>query len=370
MIKVDDLTFSVGNFSLNRISLHVEQGEHFVILGPTGAGKTLLLECLCGLSRIAAGRIEIGGADVTGLEPRERGIGYLPQDYALFPFKTVAQNIAFGLEAHGEPGKVVRARVAEVMDLLEIAHLAQRFPRNLSGGEKQRVALARALAIGPRALLLDEPVSALDEQTRDGLCRELKRLQRKTATTTIHVCHNFAEMLAVADRVAVLNEGRVIQVGEPRDILEHPRNRVVARFVQAANIFEARASTDGDLTRLICRQGHTFYSKATAEGNVAFIIRPESICLSRDRPAAIPTSMNVFTGSVKEIVDLGSLLKVTAACESGLEFLSCLSRREYDALNCAFGERLVLSFPPEKVHILENECSGPGAIPLKPRLNR
>jgi molybdate transport system ATP-binding protein len=352
MIHLDGLHFRVGAFSLVDVSLQIEQGEYFVILGPSGAGKTLLVECLCGLNRIDSGRVQIAGRDVTRLEPRERRVGYLPQDYALFPHQTVAQNVAFGLARRGQSRAVIRGRVAELMDLVNVAHLADRFPHKLSGGERQRVALARALAIQPDALILDEPVSALDENSRDVLCRELKRLQQATGTTTIHVCHNFLEMMTVADRAAILSAGRIVQVGSPSDLLQRPRNPLVARFVQAGNILEARAVPDAASTRLECPGGIVFRSAARAEGSVAFVVRPENIRLFRGRPEPAP-GHTVLEGVLSQSVEAGPLVKVVVTCQGPTELAVSLSRRECLDLSASPGDRVFLVVAPEDVHILD-----------------
>ncbi len=352
MIHLDGLHFRVGAFSLTDVSLEIAQGEYFVILGPSGAGKTLLVECLCGLNRIDAGRVQIAGREVTRLEPRERRVGYLPQDYALFPHQTVARNIAFGLARRGQSRDAIRRRVGELMELVNVAHLADRFPYKLSGGERQRVALARALAIEPDALILDEPVSALDESSRDTLCRELKRLQQTTRTTTIHVCHNFLEMATVADRAAILSAGRIVQVGTPSDLLQRPRNAMAARFVQAGNVLEANAVADAALTRLECPGGIVLHSAVHAEGRVTFVVRPENIRLFRDRPEATPGQV-VLEGVLSQTVEAGPLVKAVVTCQGPTELSVSLSRRECLDLAATPGQRVFLAIAPEDVHILE-----------------
>jgi ABC-type Fe3+/spermidine/putrescine transport system ATPase subunit len=366
MIEVQGLSYSVGAFSLVDVSLQVQDGEYFVVLGPTGSGKTLLLESLSGLNRIDAGRVGIGGVDVTVLEPWARGIGYLPQDFALFPHKSVEENVAFGLVVRRQPAQVIRERVGEMMGLVGIAHLARRRPGGLSGGEKQRVALARALVTQPQVLLLDEPVSAVDEQSRDLLCEELKRLHVATGTTTVHVCHNFPEMLAVADRVAVIHQGRIVQIGTPLDVLERPVDRFVADFVQARNIFEATARSEDGVTRLACGlreaqasltqpapagAGLVCVSSEQATGEVVFIVRPENVSVHRQAPEG-QGHENVLPGTVRDIADLGALVGVTVVCTSGHEFQACLGKARYRELRPEAGERVLLSFAADDVHIL------------------
>ncbi len=327
MIRIHNLHFSVGTFALEDVSLEVRPGEYFVLLGPSGSGKTLLLECLCGLNRIGAGQIVIEGGDVTQLEPRLRSLGYLPQDYALFPHLSVRGNVAFGLPRRVAPAAARRRRVDELLTLLGLESLADRRPGNLSGGEKQRVALARALAIEPRVLLLDEPVSALDEQTRDAVCRQLKHLQRTTRTTMIHVCHNFAEMLAVADRTGVIHQGRILQVGTPREILERPCSSLVARFVQAGNLLP--------------------------EGDVIKMIRPENIRLLASAAADPPPGATILEGTVRGVVDMGPVVQVTVACAASEEMLVSLGRREYLDAAVAIDDHVRLAIAPEDVHVMK-----------------
>ncbi len=360
MIVVQQLRFSVGPFALQDISLEVARGEYFVLLGPSGSGKTLLLESLCGLHRIDAGQILVEGADVTRLEPRRRRIGYLPQDYALFPHLTVRSNVAFGLRTPLAAWLGPESRqVDELLQLVDIEPLARRKPRNLSGGEKQRVALARALAVQPLLLLLDEPVSALDEQMRDTLCRQIKGLQRRTGTTTIHVCHNFAEMLAVADRVGVIHAGRIIQAGTPQEILQRPRNRFVAQFVQAGNVLTGRVMSAGRGLRIACADGVQFRAAragpAAAGHDVSFIIRPENLRISRGEPSPTSPDANLLPGTVGELTDRGAVVQVSVACGGGLSLQALLGRKEFANLNAAPGDRVTLTVEPEDVHVLEAE---------------
>lgn len=228
MIRTENITFRVGTFQLQRLSMEIAQGEYFILLGPPGAGKTVFLECICGLKRLESGRIYIDGRDVTNLEPRLRGIGYVPQDYALFPHLSVEHNIAFGLRSRGEAER----KVTEAADLLGIRQLLSRPIAGLSGGEKQRVALARALVLQPKILLLDEPVCALDEVTRQEVCAQLRGIQRKLGLTTIHVSHNLEEAFSVADRAAILHQGVLKQVGTMDELVLKPSSDFVARFMR------------------------------------------------------------------------------------------------------------------------------------------
>lgn len=215
-IRLDGVAFRIGEFELNNVSLEVAEGEYFVLTGPNGAGKTVLLKLIAGLYGPDAGEVYIKGERTTETPPWERNIGYVPQEYALFPNRTVERNIAFGLEVRKVEKETIKEKVRSDADLLGISHLLDRMPKGLSGGEQQKVALARALALRPAVLLLDEPVSAIDEESRDAICGELKALQQRTRITTVHVAHNRREAELVADRVGVLKDGAVSIVGDGR----------------------------------------------------------------------------------------------------------------------------------------------------------
>jgi ABC-type sugar transport system ATPase subunit len=232
MLEIKGVSLRVPRFALQPISFSVAAGEYFVLFGPTGSGKTMLFEMIAGLRKPDTGEIAINGRDVTRADPAARRIGYVPQDLALIPFKTVRENVAFGLrskafrpaESKQDTDKAVRERVAAMLDLLKISHLADRLPAHLSGGEKQRVALGRALVVRPDLLLLDEPLSAVDENTGNALMCEIKTVQRQFGTATLHICHRFEEMLFLADRVALLRDGVLNRLGTPKEICASPRD--------------------------------------------------------------------------------------------------------------------------------------------------
>jgi len=240
MIRTEEISLRIGTFELKRLSIDVAKGQYFILLGPPGSGKTIFLECLCGLKRLDSGRIFIDGRDVTNLEPRARGIGYVPQDYALFPHLSVKQNIVFGLRVRGRS----EDRVTDTAEMLGINHLLTRGIDGLSGGEKQRVALARALVMQPKILLLDEPVCALDEVTRQEVCAQLLAIQRKLGLTTIHVSHNLEEAFSVADRAAILHQGLLQQSGTMDELLRKPNSDFVAHFMRC----EKRLACERDNT--------------------------------------------------------------------------------------------------------------------------
>ncbi len=221
MIQLDSIAWRAGSFRLENVSFTVPSGRYAVLMGRTGCGKTTLIEIICGLRTPRAGRVIIAGRDVTHEPPAARGIGYVPQDGALFPTFTVREQIGFALRLRKRPADEIAGRVASLADELGVAHLLDRLPQNLSGGERQRVALGRALAAKPKVLLLDEPLSALDEELRDDLAALLKRVQREHGITALHITHSRAESAALADVVFRLSDGRVCEVpsvaDEPED---------------------------------------------------------------------------------------------------------------------------------------------------------
>jgi ABC-type sugar transport system ATPase subunit len=217
MIAVEGLAIRAGSFALDNLTFQVAAGKYAVLMGKTGSGKTTILEAICGLRHVHAGRICLMGQDVTDLPPADRGVGYVPQDLALFRTMTVHEHLAFPLVIRRWQRKAIEDRVAELAELLGLAHLVQRKPAGLSGGESQRVALGRALAFHPGVLLLDEPLSALDEETRSEMCRLLRSVQQQTGVTLLHVTHNVAEARRLADQVLVLAEHNVRAV-PPADL--------------------------------------------------------------------------------------------------------------------------------------------------------
>jgi ABC-type sugar transport system ATPase subunit len=211
VITIEDLSIHAGEFHLERASLCVPTGEYGMLMGKTGSGKTTILEAIAGLKHVSAGRILLGGREVTWLQPAERDIGYVPQDGALFSTMSVRDHLAFALVVRRAPRRQIEARVEEQAKLLDIAHLLDRFPRNLSGGEKQRVAIGRALSFHPRTLLLDEPLSALDDDTREQMYGLLKHVQQATGVTALHVTHHQQDVDRLADRLFRVHDGRVIE---------------------------------------------------------------------------------------------------------------------------------------------------------------
>jgi ABC-type sugar transport system ATPase subunit len=346
MIEIRGLNARAGDFRLKEINLRIEGGEYFVLLGPTGAGKTFLVECICGLRPIERGEILISGRDVTYLEPAARNVGYVPQDYALFPTMTVYDNIAFGLKVRHEPD--IRLKVLRMAEMLRIIHLLDRHPQTLSGGERQRVAVARALVTDPDVLLMDEPLSALDPATAEILARELRRIQRETKTTTLHVCHNFEEMLMVANRAGVLNEGRLIQVGKAEEIFRRPETEFVARFVRSRNIFVGDAtSRDGGCE--ISLGELTICCSVKAEGKVCFSVRPEEISLSPTKPDS--DRYNSFPGVIRRVEIKGALTEVEV--DAGVIITAWALTPTFTKMRLGVGSEVYAYFERDSVNILQ-----------------
>jgi molybdate transport system ATP-binding protein len=252
VIAVRGLGFRAGRFEVRDVDLEVRDGERFVLLGANGSGKTLLMECLCGLVRAERGEIRIDGRDVTRAEPRRRGIAYVPQDLGLFPHLDVARNVTFPLRARGIPHRRALAEAGPVIETLGLGALLDRAPTTLSGGERQKAALARALAGRPKLLILDEPVSALDAPTRAEVLEELVRIGRTFAVATIHVCHAIDEARAVAGRAGAMVAGRLVQVGPLDELLARPASPEVARLLGVSVPFRRggdRGFSTGDRDR-------------------------------------------------------------------------------------------------------------------------
>ena len=278
-LAVEDLTKRFGALTaVSGLTLDLREGEFVCLVGPSGCGKTTALRIIAGLEKPTAGRILSNGRDITALAPAERGMGMVFQSYALFPNMSAANNIAFALRG-GVGGKRLRARVSELLELVDLAKFARRRPHELSGGQQQRVAIARALAREPRFLLLDEPLSALDPQIRGRLRNELKLLQRRLGITTLMVTHDQAEALAIADRIAVMRAGKLLQVGSPKEIYAAPDDPFTGEFVGAMNLLPATVESSGSL-QVLGRMALALRHGFPAGAHVLASIRPEYVEIS------------------------------------------------------------------------------------------
>ncbi len=347
MIKIENLSKDWKEFKIKDITLEFEDGKYFIILGPSGAGKTMLLELIAGIWLPDSGKIYMDDQDITMFPPEKRGLGFVYQNYMLFPHRTVFENIAFGLKVRKVGKDEITTKVNKMMDLFRISHLADRYPRNISGGEQQRTALARALIIRPKVLLMDEPLSALDRRTRDELMIEFKGMHKKFDVTIIHVTHNFDEALMLADKIAVMREGQISQVGTSTQIFRHPADKFVADFVGAENIIEGTAII-GDQEMTIVDTGNiSIYSAEQKEGNIHLTIRPEDITISYQKVET--SARNVLKGQIMQIIDTGALIKLTV--DVGEPLVIFLTRQSFLDMELNIGKTVWTYFKATAVHI-------------------
>ena len=346
MLEIKGLSLALGEFSLADVNLTVRDGEYFIVLGPTGAGKTILLETIAGIYAPDAGTVGLDGQDITRTDPKDRGIGMVYQDYMLFPHLTVGENIGFGLKQRRADPSLIAERVVETANLLGIGRLLERTPGTLSGGEQQRAAIARALVLRPGVLLLDEPLSALDAVTRDRLRRELKAVHRATGTTVVHITHHFEDIFALADRVAVMQDGKVVQTGTPDEVFRKPATEFVAAFTGMENVFYGVSRVrDGEATIDL---GAIVVRTVTAvEGDVCLGIRPEEVIVSREPFESSAT--NVFFGTVTEVQQNGIFSRVVV--DTGLPFVAVLTRQSIARLGLAEGEPAYVTFKASAAHV-------------------
>jgi len=345
MIRIENLNIRLLDFHLKNIHLEVQENEFFMLMGPTGAGKTVLLEAIAGLISADTGRIFIRGEDVTRLPSEKRGVGLVYQDHALFPHLNVLENITYGLRFHRIPGEEGEKRLRRLTELLNIGHLLSRLPINLSGGEKQRVALARALIVRPRVLLLDEPLSALDPNFREEIRNALKRLHENTETTFLMVTHDFGEALALADRGAVIDHGAIEQVGAIHEIFQRPVSCSVADFVGMKNLFEARfqdgAADVGGITLRLSDSPESLHRYVA--------IRPEDITVARNVLPAAPE--NTFPGLVTSMTSHGFTYEVHV--KAGMvTFKALVTKKSLVNREIREGLEVFISFDPTAVHTL------------------
>ena len=299
-------------------------GDHELIslLGPSGCGKTTTLRCIAGFEEPTAGHILFDDRDIVGLPPERRNIGMVFQNYALFPHMTVRQNLAFGLEMRGVPKSEMAERIARVLETVQLGDLGERYPRQLSGGQQQRIALARAMVIEPSILLLDEPLANLDAKLREEMRFFVRSLQKRVGITTVYVTHDQAEAMVISDRIVVMFDGHIHQVGAPDEIYSRPVSREVASFIGLSNFVEGRVRGTGGGDGVFSLETavgtlRCAYSETLADGQeVTLIVRPEAISLSGAAPAE--SAGNAIPGRVSERYFLGNITGYRIACADGL----------------------------------------------------
>ena len=334
------------NHVVKDFSIDVEKGEFISFLGPSGCGKTTTLRMVAGFEIPTEGIIKIDGTDVVTQRPNQRNIGMVFQAYALFPNMTVAQNVGFGLKIAKMPSDKIKARVAEMLELVGLKDFGARYPFQLSGGQQQRVALARALAASPQVLLLDEPLSALDAKIRVSLRDEIRNIQRELGITTIYVTHDQEEALSMSDRIVVMHDGVAEQIGEPFEIYNHPSTRFVAEFVGTLNSIDATV-VDAATGRLSIDGQEITLGRAVdaAKGaTLGFAVRPETIRLQKSEDNDLS-----LKGTVEEVAFLGSVVRIKLALGHNQVVLDTFNRT--GSKPPKMGEQVDVFFPAESVLI-------------------
>ena len=348
MLKLTDVNLKLGDFALKDINLEISEGQYFVLLGRSGAGKTQLLELIAGLEQPDKGSIYLDNVDITNQRIQNRKVGIVFQDYAVFPHMTVYGNIAFPLKSRKLDKKTITGKVEKAADAMNIRHILGRNTQNLSGGELQRVALARTLITSPRLLLLDEPLSSLDASLKDDMKRLLRNLN-KSGQTIIHVTHDYSDAISLAKKVGVIHNGRIIQEGSVDKVFKNPSNRFVARYAGMKNFFRLRvmkedgvvkAFTSNNLELRIPENGNT--------GDCLAVMKSRDIKLSHDKPSE--TGHNIVKGKVDEIIrsEYGMEISVSA----GDLFHTEISGREFKELGIKEKDEVWMCFPPEVIIIL------------------
>ena len=322
VLALDGIVKRYGDVpALGPVSFTVEEGEFLTLLGPSGCGKTTTLHVIAGLLEPDGGRLLMRGDDVTALPTDKRGMGVVFQNYALFPHKTVEENIGFGLRMRRVPKPQIRERVREMLDVVGLPGVEARYPRQLSGGQRQRVALARAMVIHPPVLLLDEPLSNLDALLRKQMRSELRAIQRRIGITAIYVTHDQDEAFEMSDRVILLNQGRIEQIGSPERLYDRPETRFAAEFIGDANLIEGEVvETDDGIARVRAAGAGTIPANAAGSGfevgsPVYLVVRPERIRLSAQAPDGA-----ALAATITDRVFTGENVRITVATEGGAEF--------------------------------------------------
>jgi spermidine/putrescine transport system ATP-binding protein len=338
--------------AVDDLTLSIPRGGFFAMLGPSGCGKTTTLRMIGGFEDPTQGRVFLGGSDVTQHPPYKRDVNTVFQSYALFPHLSVERNVAFGLERKKVAKEEARKRAAEALELVQLGHLAKRKPGQLSGGQQQRVALARALVNRPRALLLDEPLGALDLRLRKQLQIELKRIQQDVGITFVHVTHDQEEAMTMADTIAVMNGGKIEQAGSATDLYEHPRTAFVANFLGISNLIDAKVTSS---QRVETHDGAQLHVPACEgmTGDVRVGVRPEKITLV---PAGepVPEGSNVLRGTIVVAAFLGVSIQYVIKAAGGEE-LTVFAQNTDSAGSLAVGREVQLTWRPEHTFVVERD---------------
>jgi ABC-type Fe3+/spermidine/putrescine transport system ATPase subunit len=347
-LKIENISKSWSEFKLRNINLAIEDGDYFIIIGPTGAGKTLLLETIMGFHKPDEGRIILNGQDVTAAPPEKRNIGYVSQNCVLFPHMSLRQNVEFSLKMKGLPKTERTLKVNKLLEFAKLESMGHRRPATLSGGEKQKVALTRALAAEPQIIILDEPLTAIDLETARELKNALKQVHL-SGKTVIHVTHNQIEGFSLGSKMAIMNAGKIVQTGKPKEIFSKPKNTFVAKFLGYENVFKAQLIEQQKQISLVSAAG----VKMTVSGKVAaqectIAVRPEDIAL--DLAPIKNDGVNVLKGKIIEFVDQGPTVSITV--DAVLTFKVIMTKSFFIEKNLEIGQEAWLAFKSNAVKIL------------------
>jgi putrescine transport system ATP-binding protein len=358
LLRIGAVSKRFGEFTaVDQLSLEIFQGEFFALLGPSGCGKTTLLRLIAGFERPSSGRIVLDGVDLATVPPHRRPVNMMFQSYALFPHLTVEGNIAFGLKQEGLPKAEIGTRVADMLALVKLESFGRRKPHELSGGQRQRVALARSLVKRPRVLLLDEPMAALDKKLRGETQFELMELQRRLGLTFVIVTHDQSEAMTVADRIAVMDRGRLMQVAPPAEIYEQPNSRWVADFIGSVNLFEGRVgSAKGTIEgTALGRLRVAIKIDAEPQATVWVAVRPEKIRLTpcQAEPQRPESADNSAVATVVDIGYLGDLSLYRLRTEAGVSLQAAIANSGLrSAPGIGWNDKVRLSFAPDAAIVL------------------
>jgi ABC-type Fe3+/spermidine/putrescine transport system ATPase subunit len=353
MIALEKVALALGEFSLRDITLHISKGEYLVVMGPSGAGKTVLLETIAGLRIPDTGKITVNQRDMDGVPPEHRGTALVYQDYSLFPHMTAFENIAFGLKMQKKPAPEIRERVDSLLADFGISSLKDRYPGSLSGGEQQRVAIARALAVRPEILLLDEPFAALDPRTREECMRMMMRVKKSRNLTILQVSHSREEAYGISDRVALIIDGSIVQTGSAEDILLTPQTVAAARYAGIENIFRGKVlSCDGTFSSLdIDGCQITIKDKAPVGEWVTIGIAGEYVSLVEEPQGTRDAVLNTISGIVTDILTMEHSVKIHI--KGVLSLMAVIQRNSGLTRLPLYGEHRLVVFHPEDAHLLE-----------------